>query len=102
MKFPQLDFACILHYIYMQEGGMAILQVRDVPEELYQALSELAKQDNRSISQQTIVILKQALNYEENKVKKRKRLLEKIRAHKIINADAFPDPAELIREDRDR
>ena len=33
----------------MHGGLMPILQVRDVPEDLYETLSKVAKEDNRSI-----------------------------------------------------
>jgi hypothetical protein len=44
---------------------MPLLQVRDVPEDLYKTIAEIAEQDNRSIAQETIVLLKRALNYVE-------------------------------------
>ena len=42
---------------------MPLLQVRDIPEDLYKKLADVAEQDNRSIAQETIVLLKEALNY---------------------------------------
>ena len=41
---------------------MPLLQVRDIPKELYETISKVAQIENRSISQQTIVLLKVALN----------------------------------------
>jgi len=81
---------------------MPLLQVRDVPTELYETLSRVAESENRSIAQQTIVLLKKALNYKEERGARRKRVLQEIKAMKFTNTDAFPDPAELIREDRER
>jgi plasmid stability protein len=40
---------------------MATLQVRSIDEQLYQALGRRATQDNRSISQEVIAILKEHL-----------------------------------------
>lgn len=40
---------------------MPILQVRDISEDLYEQLRVCAKQQNRSISQQTITILQEFL-----------------------------------------
>jgi hypothetical protein len=54
-----------MKYICIQEGDMPLLQVRDVPEDLYKTIAEIAEQDNRSIAQETIVLLKRALNYVE-------------------------------------
>ena len=82
---------------------MAILQVRDVPDELYENLSVIAKLENRSISQETIYLLKNALKLKSERLAKRKSVLAKIEQLNTpeINND-FPDPADLIREDRDR
>ena len=40
---------------------MAILQVRDIDEHLYDALKSAARSENRSISQEVIVILRKYL-----------------------------------------
>jgi len=81
---------------------MPLLQVRDVPEDLYERLSQIAEQDNRSITQETIVLLKKALNYKESRISRRKRILSEIRNDVIDEPNNFPDPAILIREDRER
>lgn len=81
---------------------MPLLQVRDMPEDLYKTLAEIAKQDNRSIAQETIVLLKRALNYQESRQSRRKRILAEINNNPIEAVEEFPDPAELIREDRER
>ena len=81
---------------------MPLLQVRDVPEDLYERLSQIAEQDNRSITQETIVLLKKALNYKESRISRRKRILSEIRNDVIDKSNNFPDPAILIREDRER
>ena len=81
---------------------MPLLQVRDVPEDLYELLSQIAEQDNRSITQETIVLLKKALNYKESRISRRKRILSEIRNDVIDESNNFPDPAILIREDRER
>jgi len=81
---------------------MPLLQVRDVPKELYEKLSQVAESENRSIAQETVVLLRRALDFKEERVARRKRILEEIRKKRIPNVDTFPDPVELIREDRDR
>lgn len=81
---------------------MPLLQVRDMPEDLYKTLAEIAEQDNRSIAQETIVLLKKALNYKESRQSRRKRILAEIQSDPIKDVQTFPDPAALIREDRER
>lgn len=81
---------------------MPLLQVRDMPEDLYKTLAEIAAQDNRSIAQETIYLLKKALNYKESRQSRRKRILAEILSNPIKDVEALPDPAALIREDRER
>lgn len=81
---------------------MSLLQVRDIPEDLYENLAKIAKMENRSIAQETIVLLRKALNLKEEHISRRKRVLEEIDEFYIAEVDNFPDPALLIREDRDR
>ena len=81
---------------------MPLLQVRDIPEDLYNELSKVAKQDNRSIAQETVVLLRSALKLDTERVKRRKALLAEAKALNIDNTDKLPDPVDLIRKDRDR
>ena len=93
-----------MHYVvYLHtEVVMPLLQVRDIPEDLYEKLSQLAKQENRSIPQETIVLLKKALNYPESRSSRTKRILNEIKNDRVENSTTLPDPAQLIREDRKR
>ena len=80
---------------------MPTLQVRDLPEDVYIKLRMLAKEENRSIAQQTVVLLKQSLGLHKNNKLRRQALLEKLAINK------YPDSVEidvvgLIREDRER
>ena len=81
---------------------MPLLQVRDIPNDLYDRLSRVAEEDNRSIPQETVVLLKKALGYSEERTARRKRILAEINELHIKDVDKFPDPAMLVREDRDR
>jgi len=81
---------------------MPLLQVRDIPEDLYNELSKVAKQDNRSIAQETIVLLRTALKLDTERTKKRRTLLAEAKELNIDMQDTLPDPVELIREDRNR
>jgi Fe-S cluster biosynthesis and repair protein YggX len=81
---------------------MPLLQVRDIPKALYETISRVAQVENRSIAQQTIVLLKKALNITNERTARRKSVLQEIDNFQIENAQEFPDPAKLTREDRDR
>lgn len=81
---------------------MPLLQVRDIPEELYEKLSQVAQSENRSIAQETIVLLRKALNYNEERIARRLKILERIKATKLENVNSFPNPEDLLREDRNR
>ena len=81
---------------------MPLLQVRDIPEDLYETLSRVAEAENRSISQETIVLLRKALKLNSELIARRKKVLDEIRELNIQDSDEYPDPADLIREDRDR
>jgi len=81
---------------------MPLLQVRDFPPELYETISRVAQAENRSVPQQTIVLLKTALNITGERKVRRKAVLREIGNLNIKNTEKFPDPAKLIREDRDR
>ena len=81
---------------------MPLLQVRDFPVELYEKISRVALAENRSVPQQTIVLLKTALNITQERKVRRKAALREIIDLNVKNTDKFPDPAKLTREDRDR
>ena len=86
---------------------MPLLQVRDFPQDLYELLSRRAEEENRSITQQTIYMLKMMLNnnVELSSIKKkeeRKMLLDKISALNLHLPKDAPSAAELIRKDRER
>ena len=81
---------------------MPLLQVRDFPADLYDTISRVAREENRSIPQQTIVLLKTALNITQERKTRRKAALAETDILKLKNVESFPDPVRLIREDRDR
>lgn len=80
---------------------MPTLQVRDLPEDIYIRLNAIAKEKNRSIAQQTIVLLKESLGLHINNKLRRKAILEKIEERPIPKGRVV-DQVELIREDRER
>ena len=81
---------------------MPLLQVRNCPEDLYERISRYAKQQNRTIAQQTLVILEKGMGQEQPNMERRRKLLAKISARRIPNDVNNIDDIELIREDRNR
>ena len=94
---------------------MPLLQVRDFPEELYGNLKIAAKAANRSISQHTVVVIREHLQGQqtvaptyntttESNKQRRSEALAAIERFHLENPGIFdgaPDPVDLIREDRD-
>ncbi len=82
---------------------MPTLQVRDLPEYIYEQIVDLAKAERRSITQETIILLEKALEMEKLNKNQRKKLLDHIvNETKSENNEDIPDPVKLIREDRNR
>lgn len=81
---------------------MPLLQVRDIPEDLYEKLAAVAKAENRSIAQETIVLLRTALKLTGERIARRREVLQELSEMNLKNPVGFPDPADLIREDRER
>lgn len=84
-----------------KEFVMPTLQVRDLPEDVYIKLNMIAKEENRSIAQQTIILLKESLGLHSNNKLRRKALLNKLSKKKYPDTDNI-DVVELLREDRER
>lgn len=88
---------------------MATLYVRNLPDDLYVKLQELAASEHRSINAQVITLLEQALKTEAQQTEEERRknvpkLLEEIRLRreKLPTDIEWPDSTAMIREDRDR
>jgi plasmid stability protein len=76
---------------------VATLHVRNVPDDIYEALRARAKSEGRSINAETIAVLREALR------PSREDLLEQIRslrARTTLPTGRFA-PERIIREDRD-
>ena len=80
---------------------MPTLQVRDLPEDIYARLNMVANEENRSIAQQTIVLLRESLGLHKNNKQRRKALIEKLTEKKYPKTDTV-NAVRLIREDRER
>jgi len=80
---------------------MPSLQIRDMPDDLYQALSFRARQEHRSLTQQAVTELRRvpALTAGE----RRKVVVARIRSTLQQPDGALsPLPEALVREDRER
>lgn len=99
---------------------MPALQVRDLPQDLYDKLKARAEREHRSLAQETIVAIERHVDpatrpdemparfrlvdeeaERQARIACRRRVLEEIAAMPpSIVPDDFPSPAELIREER--
>jgi antitoxin FitA len=80
---------------------MKTLQVRSVPDDLYDQLQKLARARNRSLSAQVITMLAQAIEEEERR-KKQAKILTSIQRRRFTAPKNAPSSLELLREDRGR
>lgn len=82
---------------------MPSLQVRELPEHIYQALAQEAEMTHRSLAKQAVAVLAKGLNLELEPRVRRKAILDAIRAATVQKTPRkLPNPSSLIREDRDR
>ena len=76
------------------------LHIRNVPDEIYGALREQAKQRGTSMNTEVIVILKKALHGKGRSWDEVMKSLEE-NAKEIGFGPDWPAPEDVIREDRD-
>ncbi|MDR0300776.1 MAG: hypothetical protein LBI04_00490 [Treponema sp.] len=81
---------------------MPLLQVRDFPEDIYEEITFEARRQNRTIAQQTIVLIKKGLNEEVSNKERRRLALEESNSRIVPQAAKDIDVVKLIREDRAR
>ena len=81
---------------------MASLQIRQLPDEVYEALTYRAERAGRSLAQQAVAELRAVPELEAHARRARtiEELRERIRRHGPIEVPVAPEV--LIREDRDR
>jgi hypothetical protein len=65
---------------------MPLLQVGDFPEDMYKKIAIAARNQNRTIAQQVIVLLEKSLGQEQPSIERRRQLLERIRAMEVPTA----------------
>jgi plasmid stability protein len=76
---------------------MATLHVRDVPEDMYEALRRLAAERGLSMNAEAIRLLRRALGTDRAGVR---ALLDQIESRRPVPRRRTPAPAALIRRDR--
>jgi plasmid stability protein len=82
--------------------AMPTLQIRELPEDLYQALKTAAEQERRSLSQQAIVTLARGLEQGGYHRARRRALLARLSQQPDAGAAGMQaDLAAWVREDRD-
>ena len=80
---------------------MPSLQIRELPDDIYQALSLRSEREHRSLAQQALVDLRGALR--TGTIGRRRRILDRIRADLLEGGHhVSQEPETLIREDRER
>jgi plasmid stability protein len=83
---------------------MPTLYVENVPEELYEALRERARQHRKSLAAEVLILLEENVPT-ATELKRRKelmRLARKIRATRPSSLARFPTSEAMQREDRRR
>jgi plasmid stability protein len=82
---------------------MAILHVRNVPEEMHRRIERLARAQKRSLSAEVLALLERALSVEERLAAQGELLADvRRRRYEYPAPAAAPNSTALIREDRER
>lgn len=82
---------------------MPTLQIRDLPQELYDSLVESAEANRRSLTQEAVVILEKNLLPLSRRRQKEMALLRlKELGAKYLNGVTIDEIVETIKEDRER
>ena len=83
---------------------MATLYVQNVPDELYEALRDLAKKNRKSIAAEVITLLEENVPTAKELEARRELFLRlaELRAQPSPGPGPFPSTEEMQREDRER
>ena len=81
---------------------MPLLQVRDFPEDIYEEITFEAQRQNRTIAQQTIILIKKGLGEEMSNKERRRLAVERTFSRSIPKNVKVVDYVQFVREDRDR
>jgi len=91
-----------MHYDETWSRAIPSLQIRDLPEHLYEILAEKARRNRRSLAQQATIELERMVEAEARA--RRLEVVSELReaARVCDKRETTLDPVEAIREDRDR
>jgi hypothetical protein len=90
-------------YFVCNEGeNMPLLQVRDFPDDVYEEITFEAHRQNRTIAQQTVILIKKGLGEEISNKERRRRALERTFSRDVPQNAKTVDYVPFVREDRDR
>jgi len=81
---------------------MALLQVRNFPDDVYGVIATLARTERRSVAQQTTLLVERGLAQEVSIGERRKAALTRAMARTIPAKAKTADTLAMIREDRNR
>jgi hypothetical protein len=95
-----IAIVCILYE--SEEENMPLLQVRDFPEDIYEEITFEAHRQNRTIAQQTIILIKKGLGEELSNKERRRLALERTFSRDVPQNVKIVDYVKFVREDRDR
>ena len=81
---------------------MPLLQALECPEDIYRKTTIAAKNEDRTIAQQAVVLIRKNLGQQGPYTERRKRLLAKIENRHISNEVKAIDATAMVGGDRDR
>ena len=81
---------------------MANLSLRDVPDDLYQQIKEIAERERRSVNQQIMVLLERAVQLKKRPGADLLEQIDRQREAIASRVGIMPDSTEQIAEDRHR
>jgi plasmid stability protein len=81
---------------------MALLQVRNFPDDIYAAIREEAHRERRSIAQQTVLFVERGMRADSGRAVRRRMALERAITRDVPEDFGCVDFTSLIREDRER
>lgn len=88
--------------MHIWRNVMPLLQVRDCPEDVYEKLVRVARNENRSVPQEIIVLLRHALEIQDSDRQRRLQVLKKLENLDLSSIKALPNSVKIIRENRDQ
>lgn len=80
--------------------NMPSLQIRDIPEDVYDALAERASTERRSLAQQAIAELARIPELESRRT--RQAVIERLRVSGPVLPKKALNPVQIVRADRSR